>query len=260
MSAPVVEPVRDMALAPADLPPELALVRDLAKDPTIDVGKLEKIIDLQRALRADRARAEFEADYSEMQSHLPIISKKGEILDRNGRVQSKFSRYEDIQRIVKPIMRQFGFHFRHKQTPDTTKEMVLVTDLVHRGGHVESSTFKSDSDNSGAKNNVQGLGSVASYGKRYNVSALLDLEESGIDNDAQLAGQKAAKEAPAGFDDWWDNLCAVADEGTAKLHETWTKSKEEHRNHVFATNRKGWEAVKGKAAKATKDARAVNRG
>lgn len=252
--------VRDMALTPSDLPPELALVRDLAKDPSIDVGKLEKIIDLQRNLRADRARAEFEADYSAMQGHLPVISKKGEILSRDGKVQSKFSRYEDIQRIVKPILRQFGFHFRHKQSPDTTKEMTIVTSLAHRGGHVESSTFKADSDNTGSKNTVQGLGSVASYGKRYNVSALFDLEESGVDNDGQDADAKPAKDAPAGFDDWWDNILSVADEGTTKLHAAWKDSKPEYRDHVFAANRKGWEAVKGKAAKATKDAKAAARG
>lgn len=257
------QPVLDVELQPkqtalqgsVDVPAELALARDLAKDPTIDVGKLKEIIGLGRSLRADQAKAEFWAAFAAMQEKLPVISKKGEILDRSGKVQSKFSRYEDIQRIVKPILREFGFTVSHKQTPDTAKEMVIVTDLVHRGGHVESSTFKADSDNTGSKNNVQGLGSVASYGKRYNVTALLDLEESGLDNDAQDA-QKPIKDAPAGFEDWWDNLVAVADEGTAKLLETWKASKAEYRDHVFAANRKGWEAVKGKAAKATKDARA----
>lgn len=259
----VVDVTLERAKEPAALPatgpelaPELALVRDLAKDSTIDVGKLKAIIDLQRGLQADRARAAFERDFAAMQERLPVISKKGEILDRNGKVQSKFSRYEDIQRIVKPILREHGFTVRHKQTPDTTKEMQMVTGLHHREGHVEYSTFRADSDNTGSKNNVQGLGSVASYGKRYNLSALLDLEESGVDNDAQSAGKPASKAAPAGFEDWWDNLCAVADEGTAKLHETWTKSKKEYRDYAFETNRKGWEAVKGRAAKATKDARA----
>lgn len=255
------QPALDMDLSPkqepllvsVDVAPELALARDLAKDPTIDVGKLKEIIGLGRSLRADQAKAEFWAAFAAMQEKLPVISKKGEILDRSGKVQSKFSRYEDIQRIVKPILREFGFTVSHKQTPDTTKEMVIVTNLVHRGGHVEPSTFKADSDNTGSKNTVQGLGSVASYGKRYNVSALLDLEESGLDNDAQTTAGPA-KEAPAGFEDWWDNLVAVADEGTAKLLEMWKASKAEYRDHVFAANRKEWEAVKGRAAKATKEA------
>lgn len=247
---------KEVSLTPAALPPELALVRELAKDPTVDVGKLKETIEVMRGLRADQARAEFERDFAAMQERLPVVSKKGEILDRSGKVQSKFSRYEDIQRIVKPILREFGFSVRHANQPDTTKEMTTVTALVHRGGHVEYSTFKAESDNTGSKNNVQGLGSVSQYAKRYNVVALLDLEQAGADDDGQSANPKADKPAPAGFEDWWDNLVAVADEGTAKLLETWKGSKAEYRDHVFATNRKGWEAVKGRAAKATKDAKA----
>ena len=30
---------------------------------------------------------------------------------------------------------------------------------------------------------------------------------------------------PEGFDEWWLDMQAVADEGTAKLAETWVKSK-----------------------------------
>jgi hypothetical protein len=249
--------VKEVALVSPD--PYLDLYERLAKDPSVDVAKFEKILDLKRGVDAERAKAAFFADFAAMQIELPTISKRGEILNRNGQVQSTFAQYEDIQRAVKPILRKWRFSVSHSQAPDTTKEMVIVTHLVHAEGHVLSSTFKADADTSGSKNAVQGLGSVSQYGKRYNLVALLDLEISGKDNDAQSAGQKAV-DAPAGFEDWWDNIVAVADEGTEKLFATWKASKEEYRDHVFATNKAGWNAIKGKAAKATKDAKAVSRG
>lgn len=264
-----IEPVQEVSLspvAPAALPatatgdPYLALVERLASDERVDVAKFAAILDIKRGLQSEKAKAEFFAAFAAMQEELPTISKRGEVLNRNGQVQSKYAFYEDIQRAIKPILRKHGFTISHEQNPDTTKEMVIVTWLVHRGGHATSSTFKSEADTSGSKNSVQGLGSVSQYGKRYNVSALLDLEIAGVDDDAGAAGKKpAAKPAPDGFEDWWDNLCAVADEGTNKLLAMWKGSKAEYRDHAFTANRKGWEAVKGKAAKATKDAKAVSR-
>lgn len=249
--------VKEVALQPiAQVDPYLELYERLAKDSSVDVAKFEKVLDLKRGIEADRAKAAFFADFAAMQAKLPTISKRGEILNRNGQVQSKFAQYEDIQAAVKPILREFRFSVSHSQTPDSTKEMVIVTYLVHEGGHILSSTFKADADTSGSKNAVQGLGSVSQYGKRYNLVALLDLEISGRDDDAQTAGKKADAQAPAGYDDWWDNIVATADEGTGKLFATWKASKAEYRDFAFEHNRKGWEAIKGKAAKATKEMKA----
>jgi phage recombination protein Bet len=56
---------------------------------------------------------------------------------------------------------------------------------------------------------------------------------------------------PEGYDDWLDDLRAVADEGTDKLQATWKKSHRPYREHLMHTAVDQWNAIKAVAAKAT---------
>lgn len=241
MSA-ATEPVQEMQLSPAGTDPFFSLIERLAVDDRIDVEKLGKILDLQRGLRADQAKAEYQAAFAAMSEKLPIIAAKGEIKNRDGKVQSTFARYEDIQKAIKPILREFGFTLNHEQHPETGSEMILTTFLIHRGGHSQKSTFRSKQDDSGSKNHVQGLGSIASYAKRYNTIALLDLETHGEDDDAQ-----SAVPVPEGFKKWLDALYVAAKKGTKTLTAAWECSEKEMKAAILV---KDWEAIKAEAKRA----------
>lgn len=75
------------------------------------------------------------------------------------------------------------------------------------------------------------------------------------EQDERPAPVKAALK-PEGYDDWLADLEAVADTGTPALRDAWEKAPKEKRNYLLQTNNKGWEALKLKAAKATKGAAA----
>jgi hypothetical protein len=127
--------------------------------------------------------------------------------------------------------------------------------LSHRSGHSERDQFVAKADTSGSKNDIQALGSTRSYGQRYTTIALLNIVTKGEDNDGQTAGQRPKPEvkAPAGFDDWWTDMVACADNGTKALEDAWTKSKPEYRKHVIATNKAGWEGLKRKARRCSRE-------
>lgn len=226
----------------------LHLIERLSIDERIDPVKLGLIFDLKRGLEADRAKIEYQQAFAAMSEKLPVITKKGAIKNKAGQVQSKYARYEDIQRVIKPILREFGFTLNHEQTPDNSAEMVLTTFLIHRGGHSQRSTFRAKADESGSKNDVQGLGSIASYAKRYNVSALLDLETHGEDDDATAA---RASQVPPGFDEFLAALDKAAGNGIAVLNAAWSCSENIHKNFILV---KDWEAIKAKAKASDKAA------
>jgi len=73
------------------------------------------------------------------------------------------------------------------------------------------------------------------------------------DNDADAHTPEAVvASAPAGFDDWLDDLAAVADDGVEALKAAWDKSKLEYRKHLTTTNHNAtWENLKKRAALAT---------
>lgn len=53
---------------------------------------------------------------------------------------------------------------------------------------------------------------------------------------------------PEGFDDWWDDMNACADEGEGALREAWERSSKDYRKYLYETNREGWQALKDRAA------------
>jgi hypothetical protein len=175
------------------------MVERLVLDPTVDVGKLERVLAVHAQLRADKARREFLIAFTEMQPELPTVERNGEIKtnekDRDGKrtgtqvKQSKYARWEDIDEACRPIYTKHGFSlsFDIEQTPERIKVIAI---LAHRGGHERRVPFESPIENSGSKNNTQGWGSALSYGKRYSGSAVLNIITRGEDDDGKKAGDK----------------------------------------------------------------------
>lgn len=222
----------------------------LAADPNVPVEKLERLIAMQERIMAHNAKAEFDSAYAEMQGEIPVITERGEILV-SGQLRSKYAKLEDIIRIVRPIMQQHGFAVRHSHEFVDGK-IKIVGILSHRSGHSERDEFVTESDTGAGRTAIQALGSARSYGQRYTLMSLLGIATSGSDDDGVKAGQASKREivAPAGFEDWWEDMRAVADEGIGRLSAAWNNSKGEFRAHLKATNNQGWETLKAKAQKA----------
>lgn len=250
------DPAQSAALVPAEpvrVGSEIALMFErLATNPDVDVAKLEKLIEMQERILRHNAKAEFDADFSRMQGELPEITEHGEI-SVDGQVRSKYARYEDIIAVVRPVLQKHGFALRHRNQSLPDGRLKIIGVLSHRAGHSEEDDFECPPDVSGKKNNIQAIGSTRSYGQRYTTISLLNIISRGADDDGKKAGQKAPQDvvAPAGFEDWLDNLTAVADNGTAALERMWTATDAKSiacKKHLVKTNMQDWERLKAKAA------------
>lgn len=160
----------------------LAVIERIASNPEADIGKLEKMLDMQERILNRNAEMAFSAAMAEMQADLPTIKKNGAIVV-NGEVRSTFARFEDINDQVKPIMQKYGFAMTFK-TNTNDGQVIVVGGLVHREGHRESTDIVLPVDVSGSKNPVQAIGSSVSYGKRYVMCALLNITTSEDDDGA----------------------------------------------------------------------------
>ena len=98
----------------------------------------------------------------------------------------------------------------------------------------------------------QGIGSCITYARRYALAAIVGVAPEDDDGDAASAKQDPPKAAtttpPKGYDDWRDDLAAVAEEGTEKLQAAWRASKPEYRAHLTSTTPDAWDALKKLAA------------
>lgn len=164
----------------------LSLVERAASNPAVDMDKLERLVQMQKEARADRARAAFDTAMAQMQPDLKPVDERGGIKGSNGKVQSTYALWEDVCDAIMPVLTTHGFNlsFRVENPPG----IVSVTAILGGHGHREQTTLNLPIDGSGSKNAVQAIGSSTSYGKRYTAGLLLNLTSRGMDDDGKAAG------------------------------------------------------------------------
>lgn len=179
------EAAKELALPETQAENMLAVIQRAAADPSVDMDKLERLLQMQERLDANEAIRAFNLDFIALQNDLPEINEGGEI-KHGGRVISKYSRWdEDINPVIKPILAKHNFVLSFET--NTVDRIHVVAHLIHSGGHSRSGSFTLPPEMSGAKNDVQGFGSSVSYAKRYAAGPLLNLTTRGVDDDAVAA-------------------------------------------------------------------------
>ena len=183
----------------------LNVIARAAADPSVDIDKMERLLEMQERVIARDAKAAYFAALAEMQPNLPVIEEHGGIKDRNGKVQSTYALWEDVNEAIRPILVQYGFALSFK-VRRTEGEIITTGVLSHRGGHSEETELSLPTDTSGSKNAVQAVGSSTSYGKRYTAFALLNITSKGEDDDGDKGGRDASVSR-----EQLDTLLGVAD-------------------------------------------------
>lgn len=241
------EPAAETGLVVSDAG-MLPMIERLAAMPDFDVAKLEKLIDMQERILDRNARAAFEAAYAQMQPELPEIDENGRIKNKDGSTRSTYAKLEDINKVIKPILKQFGFSIRHKtEWPvDKPKIIRVVGILSHRDGHRETSEFEAAADESDFRTDIQSEGSTVSYGRRYTTLDLLNITTRGLDND----GQRQKPGPPEGFDAFWAVLEGLAANGITELTQAFSKGSAAFKTYAVGPHKAEWDALKAKAQKA----------
>lgn len=227
----------------------VSMFERMARDPSVDVDKLERLMAMQERIMAINRKAAFDAAFAQMQPEIPTIDEHGRI-EVSGKLRSTFAPLEDIHAVVKPICAKHGFAIRHRtEWPDDKKGVIRIVGILsHKHGHSEETIFEAPADKSDFRSDIQSMGSTVSYGRRYTTLDLLNISTKRLDNDGQRRQQqKPQTAAPAGYAEWLADMEAAADEGWPTLSDAFKKSKEEFRNHVTGADREKWSTMRRKA-------------
>lgn len=134
--------------------------------------------------------------------------------------------------------------------------VVCVVSVVTRILHASGQWMEDGVSTMLPTGDPQSVGSAITYLRRYALQSVAGVAADDDDGEAahRTGTTKAvAMKAPEGFDDWWTDLVAVADNGEETLRKTWEGSPKAFRAYLLATNQAGWEALKVRS----KDAQAV---
>ena len=85
----------------------------LAKDPAVDVTKLDAILKMQERLEVRQAEREFTAAFARLAGKLPRVKKNGTItlITKEGvnKGSIPFARWEDMDKMIRPLLVDEGF-------------------------------------------------------------------------------------------------------------------------------------------------------
>jgi len=163
----------------------ISVIERAARDPHIDIDKMERLLVMQERIFAKNAEAEFNAAMAACQAEMPRIVPTF----RNEQTQSDYAALEEIDRIARPIYTRHGFALSFGTEDCPIKDYYRQTCKVsHRAGHSEMRHADLPIDTVGLKGNpnktgIQGFGSTMTYGQRYITKLVFNIVIGGEDND-----------------------------------------------------------------------------
>ncbi len=159
----------------------LSMIERAARDPTVDIDRMERLFKMHEQAEARRARTSYLAAFAAMQAELPAAVRAGK--GHNGKA---YARYEDVIGTLRPHFEVHGFSISHRV--DTSGDRIKVTGILgHKDGHSEETQFSAPPDSSGNKTPIHAMASTISYGKRYVTLTLTGIATEGEDDDARKA-------------------------------------------------------------------------
>lgn len=166
----------------------LSIIKHIATNDQFDVEKMKALLEMRaqeedrvrRIEREDRDEASKRAwlrDFSKVQAKIgPIVRSRA-----NDHTRSRYADLADIERIVTPILTEYGFSTTCVPVPcDLQDHIRMRLTLGHSEGHERhyEDNFPLDAAGSGGKVNktpIQAKGSTETYARRYLKASALDL-------------------------------------------------------------------------------------
>ena len=163
----------------------IAVIERAARDPSIDIDKMERLLAMQEKIFAKQAEAEFNAAMALCQADMPQIVPRS----KNDQTNSFYAALEEIDWVARPIYTKHGFALSFGTIDCPLEGHFRQTCIAtHRAGH--SRPYQADlpidmTGIKGAQNKtgIQGFGSTMSYGQRYMTKLVFNIVIGGEDND-----------------------------------------------------------------------------
>lgn len=161
-----------------------------AKDPAIDINKLERLIALRREIHAEEAEKAFNVAMSACQGDLQQVAPDA----NNQQTRSNYATYAKLDSVLRPIYTRHGFALSFGEDVCEKPEVVRVTCIVsHIGGHSRKYHRDMPADGKGAKGGdvmtkTHAAGAAGSYGARYLLKGIFNVAIGEYDNDGNGSG------------------------------------------------------------------------
>ena len=174
----------------------MSVISRSASDPSVDVGKLDRLLSMYERINAKNAEVAFSAAMSAAQSELRQVATDAS----NPQTRSRYATYAAIDAALRPVYSRHGFaiSFNTGDAPDGYVR--VLCDVSHSAGHCKQYRIDIPSDGKGAKGGsvmtgTHAVGAGTSYGMRYLLKMIFNVAVGEYDLDGNDPVQRP--EVPA---------------------------------------------------------------
>lgn len=196
MNGEVIErPAGALAVPTTEAVSFLQLIERAARDPSVDIDKMERLMQMHERLLAKQAESAFNDAMTACQRELRVVAANA----NNPQTRSKYATYEALDKALRPVYTKHGFSISYS-TADTPKpDCVRVIAYVSKGAHTRIYPVDMPADGKGAKGGdvmtkTHATGAAMSYGARYLLKGIFNISVGEDDDDGNLGRGKLMPE------------------------------------------------------------------
>lgn len=213
------ESTKIAALPPANssaiitMDPLVAMIERAARDPSIDMDRLERLLEMRERSELRAAESAFNDAMAQVQFEISPIARDS----HNPQTRSKYASYHAIDKAIRPIYTKHGIRVSFDEEETTaTADMIRVVAFVTRGMHRERYHYDSPIVTTGLQGKAMmtlthARASADTYAKRYLMGRIFNLS-TGEDDDGNAAGMGQMID-----DDQWVVIKSLVDETGANV-------------------------------------------
>jgi ERF superfamily len=167
MTEPTI--LRPQTLAPqSEATALLHMIERVARDPSIDMNRLEPLLDRRDRVLASERQQAFDDAMAQAQQEMRSVATDS----ANPQTRSRYASYHAVDKVLRPIYTKHGFSLSFGTAEGAPDDHVRITCRVSRAGHREHYQIDMPCDGAGAKGapvmtRTHAMGSASTYGRRY---------------------------------------------------------------------------------------------
>ena len=170
-----------------ELPALISMIERAARDPSIDIDKMERLMKMHEQMLSRKAEHEFNDAMALAQAEMGRIATNA----KNSQTKSEYATYAAIDKVIRPIYTKHKFSLSFDTEEGAAADHVRVVCFVSNGAYTRKYKADMPSDGKGAKGGdvmtkTHAMGAAMQYGQRYLVKGIFNLA-IGTDDDGNAA-------------------------------------------------------------------------
>lgn len=181
-----IEPQKTEVAPQSESAALFSIIERAARDPNVDIEKMERLFAMHERVEAKRAEAAYNAAMSAAQAELvPVVKNK-----KNDHTKSEYADLYAIADAALPIAHKHGFGLSFSECAPTQPNcMGIACEATHSAGFSKRYTYNIPIDKAGShgkvnKTDTQAYGSTFTYGRRYATCGVFNIAIKDKDGNA----------------------------------------------------------------------------